>query len=57
LRKFGKEINVVKLSVSVNSLSFDRYGGFLLAGAGSVVSNHAAKKWDEAPLYVNKTHS
>jgi hypothetical protein len=43
---------VVKLSVSVNSLSFDRCGGFLLAEA--VMSNHAAKKWDEAPLYVNE---
>ena len=58
LRKLGKEVNEVKLSAGVNSVSFDHYGGLLLAGAGSALTIHAAKKWDEAPLFVNeKAHA
>lgn len=55
LRKLGKEVNEVKLSAGINSVSFDNYGGLLLAGAGSALSIHAAKKWDEAPLFFNET--
>ena len=58
LRKLGKEVNEVKLSGGVNSINFDHYGGYLLAGAGSALTIHAAKKWDEPPLYYNeKAHA
>ena len=58
LRKLGKEVNEVKLSDKVNSVSFDNYGGYFLAGAGSALSIHNLKKWDDAPLYANpKAHA
>lgn len=58
LRKLGKEVNEVKLSAGVNSVSFDHYGGLLLAGAGSALTIHAAKKWDDAPLFFDeKAHN
>ncbi len=58
LRKLGKEVNEVKLADKVHSVSFDHYGGQLLAGAGSGLTIHSLKKWDEAPIYSNsKAHA